>query len=148
METRSGILTHADFVTFPSLYEGFGNAFLEAIYFKKPLMVNRYAIFVSDIEPKGFDLVHMDANLTAETVQAVKEILKSPQRTAEMVEHNYEIARQHFSYGVLKDQLDALIVLSMGQGCVAHNAVDYKTRPDANDLALRPRVVQFAYLKN
>ena len=28
---------HADFVTYPSLYEGFGNALLEAIYFRKPV---------------------------------------------------------------------------------------------------------------
>ena len=30
------IYPHADFITYPSLLEGFGNAFLEAIYFKKP----------------------------------------------------------------------------------------------------------------
>ena len=29
------VYPHADFITYPSLYEGFGNAFLEAIYFKK-----------------------------------------------------------------------------------------------------------------
>jgi glycosyltransferase involved in cell wall biosynthesis len=54
------VYPHADFITYPSLYEGFGNAFLEAIYFKKPLLINRYAIFVRDIEPKGFDLITMD----------------------------------------------------------------------------------------
>jgi len=43
------IYPHADFITYPSLIEGFGNAFLEAIYFKKPILVNRYAIFVRDI---------------------------------------------------------------------------------------------------
>jgi glycosyltransferase involved in cell wall biosynthesis len=28
------LYAHADFITYPSLYEGFGNAFLEAVYFK------------------------------------------------------------------------------------------------------------------
>ncbi|MBW2640301.1 MAG: glycosyltransferase family 4 protein [Deltaproteobacteria bacterium] len=51
----------ADFITYPSLYEGFGNAFLEAIYFKKPILVNRYAIFVRDIEPKGFSVCYFCA---------------------------------------------------------------------------------------
>jgi len=51
------VYPHADFVTYPSLYEGFGNAFLEAVYFKKPLLINRYAIFLRDIEPKEFDLI-------------------------------------------------------------------------------------------
>jgi hypothetical protein len=36
------IYPHADFVTYPSLIEGFGNAFLEAIYFRKPLLMQRY----------------------------------------------------------------------------------------------------------
>ncbi|MDR2110819.1 MAG: glycosyltransferase family 4 protein, partial [Spirochaetaceae bacterium] len=45
---------NADFVTYPSTYEGFGNAFLEAIWFKKPILVNRYSIFQQDIEPVDF----------------------------------------------------------------------------------------------
>jgi glycosyltransferase involved in cell wall biosynthesis len=60
------LYAHADFITYPSLYEGFGNAFLEAVYFKKPLLINRYAIFVRDIEPKGFDLIVMDGFLDQE----------------------------------------------------------------------------------
>jgi hypothetical protein len=28
------VYPHSDFVTYPSLYEGFGNAFLEAVYLK------------------------------------------------------------------------------------------------------------------
>ncbi|MEJ2656216.1 MAG: glycosyltransferase family 4 protein, partial [Desulfobacterales bacterium] len=51
------IYPHADFITYPSLYEGFGNAFLEAVYFKKPLLINRYSTFIRDIEPKGFNLI-------------------------------------------------------------------------------------------
>ena len=46
-----------DLVTYPSLYEGFGNAFLEAVYYRKPLLVNRYDIYMRDIEPKGFQTV-------------------------------------------------------------------------------------------
>ena len=38
--TLRDVYPHADFITYPSLYEGFGNAFLEAIYFKKPLLIN------------------------------------------------------------------------------------------------------------
>ena len=142
------IYAHADFVTFPSLYEGFGNAFLEAIYFKKPLLVNRYATFVSDIEPHGFDVVTMDASLTAETVQAVRDILESPRRAAEMVAHNYEVARRHFSYGVLRSRLDTAIDRALGTERPIQNANAYRTRPGAKDLTIRPQVYQFAYLKN
>ena len=104
------IYSHADFITFPSLYEGFGNAFLEAIYFKKPLLVNRYPAFVSDIEPKGFDLVVIDGFLTKDAVQNVKEVLHSPARREKMIEHNYQIARRYYSYSVLREQLSALLL--------------------------------------
>jgi len=96
------VYPHADFITYPSLYEGFGNAFLEAVYFKKPLLINRYATFVRDIEPKGFDLIVMDGYLTRKTVAQVKEVLTSPERRHKMVNTNYEVAARHYSYAVLQ----------------------------------------------
>ena len=109
------VYPHADFVTYPSLNEGFGNAFLETIYFKKPMLINRYAIFVRDIEPLGFDIVSMDGFLTKRTVQSVKEILKSTDRKEKMVNHNYEIATRHFSYSVLQKRLDSIMINFFGE---------------------------------
>ena len=103
------VYPHADFITYPSLYEGFGNAFLEAIYFKKPLLINRYTIFVRDIEPKGFDLVVMDGYLTKKTVKKVREVLESPERRDKMVTTNYAIAYRHYSFAVLRRRLNYLI---------------------------------------
>ena len=108
------VYPHADFITYPSLYEGFGNAFLEAIYFKKPLLINRYAIFVRDIEPKGFDLAIMDGFLTKKTVKQVREILESPERREKMTATNYGIAARHYSYAVLHRWLNNLIVNFFG----------------------------------
>jgi glycosyltransferase involved in cell wall biosynthesis len=104
----------ADFVTYPSLYEGFGNAFLEAIYFRKPVLINRYAIFVRDIEPKGFDLIAMDGFLDEKSVDQVREILRSPQRLREMVQQNYTVAARHYSYAVLRRWLNTLLVNFFG----------------------------------
>ncbi len=103
------VYPHADFVTYPSLYEGFGNALLEAIYFKKPILVNRYDVFIRDIEPLGFDFVVMDGYLTEKVIKEVKEILENPERCTQMVEHNYEVALRHFSYAVLRKRLGYLI---------------------------------------
>ena len=113
------IYPHADFVTYPSSVEGFGNAFLEAIYFKKPLLVNRYPVFVQDIEPLGFDLAAMDGFLTGETVQQVRELLTSPQRRRKMVDHNYTVAARHFSYDVLRRSLDVLLAGLLGVGATS-----------------------------
>ncbi|MBT8359000.1 MAG: glycosyltransferase family 4 protein [Deltaproteobacteria bacterium] len=109
------VYPHADFVTFPSLTEGFGNAFLEAVYFKKPILINRYDNYVRDIEPKGFDLVAIDGFLNHKTVQSVKEVLKSPLRRKKMVEKNYEIATAHYSYSVLRKHLNAMIYNIFGE---------------------------------
>jgi glycosyltransferase involved in cell wall biosynthesis len=99
----------ADFITYPSLYEGFGNAFLEAIYFKKPILINRYATFVRDIEPLGFDLTVMDGFISKKTVQKIKLIIESSERREQMVNHNYKIAARHYSYSVLCSQLNAAL---------------------------------------
>jgi glycosyltransferase involved in cell wall biosynthesis len=99
----------ADFITYPSLYEGFGNAFLEAIYFKKPILINRYATFVRDIEPLGFDLAVMDGYLSRKTVQSVVEILEKPERRKQMVNYNYKVATRHYSYSVLRTRLNTIL---------------------------------------
>jgi glycosyltransferase involved in cell wall biosynthesis len=54
--TLEDVYPHADLVTYPSNFEGFGNAFLEAIYFRKPVVVNTYSIYTMDIKPKGFSV--------------------------------------------------------------------------------------------
>jgi glycosyltransferase involved in cell wall biosynthesis len=108
------VYPYADFITFPSLYEGFGNAFLEGVYFKKPILINRYATFVRDIEPLGFDLAVMDGYLSKKTVQNVVELLESTHRTQTMVDNNYQIAARHYSYSVLRSQLTATIRMFFG----------------------------------
>ncbi len=78
------VYPHADLISYPSIYEGYGNAFVEAIYFRKPILVNRYQIFEADIEPKGFEVISFDGFITSETVQHVKQALNSPDQLAQM----------------------------------------------------------------
>jgi glycosyltransferase involved in cell wall biosynthesis len=107
--TLEDAYSQADFVTYPSTYEGFGNAFLEAVYFKKPLLCNRYAIYRTDIQPCGFDVVLMDGFLNEDLVEQVREVLDSPDRFARIVEHNYEVARKFFSFRRVRNELEALL---------------------------------------
>jgi glycosyltransferase involved in cell wall biosynthesis len=100
---------HADFVTYPSIYEGFGNALLEAVYFRKPVLINRYSIFVRDIEPKGFRLLTMDGFVSPSLADHVLRVLHNESYRNEMVNHNYEIARQFYSYSVVRSNLRAFI---------------------------------------
>ncbi|HKJ46467.1 MAG TPA: glycosyltransferase family 4 protein [Balneolales bacterium] len=100
---------HADLVTYPSLYEGFGNAFLESIYFKIPLVLNRYDIYARDIEPKGFKVAMMDGILTKKVVEEVRRILDDPAYRNAMVEYNYKLAENFYSYSVLRRKMRLLI---------------------------------------
>jgi mannosylglucosylglycerate synthase len=103
------VYPHVDLVTYPSVYEGFGNAFLEAVYFKKPILVNRYTVYIVDIEPKGFDIITMDGYLTNKTVDEVKNLLVNPERRSSMVEKNYQLARRFFSFRVLRKSLGYIL---------------------------------------
>ncbi|MEJ2040311.1 MAG: glycosyltransferase family 4 protein, partial [Desulfosarcinaceae bacterium] len=110
--TLQDIYPHADLVTYPSSFEGFGNAFLEAIYFSKPILVNNYAIYAADIRPKGFSVIEIDGYVTRAAVRLGKKVLRDEDFRKKMVRHNYDVARRSFSYSVLRRKLKALIAES------------------------------------
>jgi glycosyltransferase involved in cell wall biosynthesis len=103
------VYAHADLITYPSLYEGFGNALIEAFYFRKPVLVNRYPNFVTDIEPKDFRVISMNGYLTKEVVSSVRRVTEDPVYRKRMVDHNYELGKRFFSYSVLRRRLRSLI---------------------------------------
>ena len=107
--TLADAYLHADFITYPSLYEGFGNALIEAFYYRKPVLVNRYSIFVTDIEPKGFQVIAMNWYLTKEVVRQVQRVVDDEEFRTQMVEKNYELGKRFFSYSVLRRCLRVLI---------------------------------------
>jgi len=109
------IYRHADLVTYPSIVEGFGNAFLEAIYFKKPIMVNNYSIYSFDIKPKGFDVIEMDDFISQATIEETRRVLQSPKRIKEMAETNYALALRYYSYKILEIKLDDILTMFWGK---------------------------------
>ncbi|WP_201785856.1 glycosyltransferase family 4 protein [Longilinea arvoryzae] len=104
----------ADLVTYPSSLEGFGNAFLEAVYYKRPLVINNYSIFEADIKPKGFEVVEFDGFISDQTIQKARDILLNPQKYAEKWERNFELARRYYSYTMLEHQLKLLVTNCLG----------------------------------
>ena len=103
----------ADLVTYPSGYEGFGNAFLETLYYRRPIVVNRYSIYIVDIEPKGFQVITIDGFASREAVRNLREVLENEKLREQTAQKNYELALQHYSYEVLeRDLLNLLYQLS------------------------------------
>lgn len=99
----------ADLITYPSLYEGFGNALIEAVFYGVPVLVNRYPVYDADIRPLGLRFVEIDGAITEETVAEVRSLLANPRRIRENARHNFEIGREHLSYKLLRRRLSRLL---------------------------------------
>jgi hypothetical protein len=109
------VYPQADLVTYPSSLEGFGNAFLEAIYYKRPLVVNNYSIYEADIKPKGFKVIEFDGYISDTTLKSTRYLLTHPQQARQNAEHNYALARRYYSYGMLRRRLQYLLADCFGE---------------------------------
>ncbi len=103
------VYQQADLVTYPSTVEGFGNAFLETIYYRRPIVVSTYEIYRRDIQPKGFKVIGFQDFITQDCVRQARDVLRDPDLAAEMADHNYELGRRHYSYRVLENYLVVLM---------------------------------------
>jgi glycosyltransferase involved in cell wall biosynthesis len=109
------VYPQADLVTYPSSIEGFGNAFLEAVYYRRPIVLNRYSVYEVDIEPKGFRAVEFDNYISEATVRDARRLIEDRALAAEWADHNYELACRHFSFAVLQRRLEALLSECFGE---------------------------------
>jgi len=109
------VYPEADLVTYPSSIEGFGNAFLEAVYHRRPLVVNRYSIYEVDIRPRGFRVVELDGYVSSAAIGVARRLIEEPALAAEWAETNYALARRHFSFAVLEQRLGALLAECFAQ---------------------------------
>lgn len=111
------IYKFADLVTYPSGYEGFGNQFLEAVWAKKPIVVYEYPVYKTDIKPLGFEVVSLGDELkfdagsglvsvNHEVIEKccaqVAEVISNQEIRKNMVEKNFEIAKENFSFEAAK----------------------------------------------
>ena len=114
----------ADLVTYPSLFEGFGNQFLEAIRAKLPVALFEYPVYRADIKKKGFNVISLGSNVAGrddlglvsageETVRkAAKEaveVLTDPLSRREMVERNFALGLESYSLEHLGKRLDEIV---------------------------------------
>ncbi|MFT3890196.1 MAG: glycosyltransferase family 4 protein [Anaerolineales bacterium] len=112
--TLGDVYPHADLVTYPSSIEGFGNGFLEAVYYKRLILVNNYSIYEVDIKPKGFRTVWFDGYISDSTLTAVRLMLHNPDQVHQWVEENYQLAKRYFSFTVLQRHIEALLADCLG----------------------------------
>jgi glycosyltransferase involved in cell wall biosynthesis len=112
----------ADFVLYPTGWEGFGNQLLEAFASGLPVAVFEYPVFKEDISPKGVKVVSLGDTLLPERdcmglvqipvevlTQAAREImaiLTRPEKLAGITDHNIMVGKRYFSLDVLRTHLD------------------------------------------
>lgn len=111
MYSLSDAYAQATACTYFSTYEGFGNAFVEAILSKTPIFVNNYQpVFWPDIGSKGFKTVMLENNeLTDEKVNEMAKIIYDKKLNQEIADYNFELGKKYFSYDVLEKKLIELI---------------------------------------
>jgi len=114
--TLFDVYPHADLVTYPSHYEGFGNAFLEAIYFRKPILVNTYAVYARDLGPLGFKCVEMSQLVTNQTVAQTRQLLTDRALRDDWAATNLQLGLKYFSYSVARRKLAARLANLFGEG--------------------------------
>ena len=113
--TLGDVYPHADLVTYPSAIEGFGNAFLESVYYRRPILLNNYSIYEADIKPKGFFAISFDGFISANIIELVRHALKNPELVQKWTEENYKLAKRYFSFTVLERHLKFLLADCLGQ---------------------------------
>jgi glycosyltransferase involved in cell wall biosynthesis len=99
----------ADLITYPSLYEGFGNALVEAMFYGKAVVVNRYPVYDADIRPLGVRFIEIQGAITGDTVREVRSLLLDRRRRTNVARHNYAIGAEFLSYAVLRRVLPTLL---------------------------------------
>ena len=97
--------------TYFSTYEGFGNAFVEAVLAKRPVFVNNYEpVYWPDIGSKGFKAVMLEDNdLNDKAIEEMKKVIYNEKLAKEIAEHNFELGKKLFSYDTLREKLQELI---------------------------------------
>lgn len=111
--TNRDVLANADFVTYLPIWEGFGNAMLEAVAAKVPVVTTTYLVYKTDIRIHDFNMIEVrddygDNNslvIPDEALDKVYEILNSKELKTDMVEQNFKLAKEHFGYDTLKSCL-------------------------------------------
>lgn len=106
----SDAYAHATACTYFSSYEGFGNAFVEALVARVPIFVNDYEpVYWPDIGSRGFRTVMIKkGQLTDEAMTEVRRVLDDAELRRDIVEHNFRLGEQHFSYEALSKILQPL----------------------------------------
>jgi glycosyltransferase involved in cell wall biosynthesis len=111
--TNRDVLANADLVTYLPIWEGFGNALLEAIAARVPVVTTEYLVYKTDIKVAGFenveirDIYDRDGKLVIpdKALDEIHRILTDPEDRARRVERNFELGKNEFGLESLTEKI-------------------------------------------
>ncbi len=115
--TSRDVLVNANIATYLPKWEGFGNAYLEAVSCRIPVIISTYLVYKTDIKGSGFDNIEIrdnyDDNGLLEIPELVMDeihlILTDAKKIHQMVSGNFEIGRREFGFKMLSEKLNELL---------------------------------------
>ena len=115
--TNRDVLVNADIVTYLPVWEGFGNAFLEAVACRVPVIVSTYLVYKTDIKNAGFKSVEIRDNYDSSgnliipdsIYPEINDVLFNKEKRSDMVETNFRIGRKEFGFETLNRKLENLL---------------------------------------
>jgi glycosyltransferase involved in cell wall biosynthesis len=115
--TNRDVLVNADLVTYLPIWEGFGNALLEALAARATLVTTTYLVYKTDIMPSGLTNIEIRDRYDDEgrlvipdaTLEQIHYLLAHPEERRERAERNFQIARSEFGMSVLEERLSKIL---------------------------------------
>jgi glycosyltransferase involved in cell wall biosynthesis len=115
--TNRDVLAHADLVTYLPIWEGFGNALIEAIAARAPIVTTTYLVYKTDIMGIGLNNIEIRGNyddegrliISDQTLEEMYFILTHADEKSDIVNRNFDIARRHFGFETLRSKLSSVI---------------------------------------
>lgn len=123
--------TMADFVLYPSSWEGFGNQLLEALAAGLPVVAFEYPVYKEDIAPKDVRVISLgdtvshdsasglarisEATLEQAAVRMIPFLTDKKEREA-VTTHNIRVGKRHFDFSVLREHLAEAVDWAVKQG--------------------------------
>ncbi|MDC7224716.1 MAG: glycosyltransferase family 4 protein [Spirochaetales bacterium] len=112
--TNRDVLVNGDIVTYLPVWEGFGNALLEAIAAKAPIVTTTYLVYKTDIMGVGLKTIEVRDDydqygrliITEDVIEKMHRALTDKVYRKEMVETSFTVANEHFGYEKLREKLN------------------------------------------
>jgi len=115
--TNRDILVNADLVVYLPVWEGFGNALIEALAARAAVVTTTYLVYKTDIKVTGIENIEIrdkydeDGSLVIadHTLEEIHYILTHPRERAELAERNFAVGKREFSFRFLRERIAGVV---------------------------------------